>query len=346
MGGFSTVAVHPRSIWEYTPRKLTEYPVFKRLCFSGADGDVAYTPDTPTTYFFPRPVMFYRNLVIGRHATLRPTDPVQVICVSETLRLDGVIDASGRGGAGGAGAKITGGGGNGGAGGGGLVIIANRITGTGSILANGLDGENAHGGHIPPANGHPGTSGLFRGISLGAGGGGTGHIAGGAGGVNPKNIRFLLLHDDFFFKEIDGYGAGGGGGGSDGSTSANAGSGGGGGGAGVWGSGGRGADNPTNVASDVGSSGGGGGGGGLVVIMSRSPVPQLTIRARGGRGGNGLSDGTGGGGGGGGLIVIIVPEDYSTKDVSGGAGGAGSASGERGEDGLVLFIPVDPFEVI
>jgi hypothetical protein len=292
--------------------------------------------------------MFYRNLVIGQYATLRPAGLTQIICVSETLTLNGVIDASGSGAAGGVGAKAAGvGGGNGGAGGGGIIIIAKRVVGSGAIYANGLDGENAFGGHVPtPTSGTPGTNGVFRGLTLGGGGAGTAHISGGAGGSNPKSIRFLLLHDDWFFVSPESYGAGGGGGGSDGSTTANAGSAGGGGGSGVWGRGGKGADNPTNVSSDVGSSGGGGGGGGYVAILSKSAVPALTIQAKGGRGGNGLGDGTGGGGGGGGLVVIIAPESNAVIDVSGGAGGVGSANGESGEDGLALFIPVDPFEVI
>jgi len=154
-------------------------------------------------------------------------------------------------------------------------------------------------------------------IGTGGAGGGPGG-AGGAGGntIISGNVSGTLL------TLFGGYG---GGGGRSGPVGGTGGAGGGPGG---------------------GAGGGGGGGGGLVLIMSESAIPALTIQAKGGKGGNGYGDGTGGGGGGGGLILIIAPGDSSIKDVSGGAGGTGSANGASGEAGLALLIPVNPFEAI
>jgi hypothetical protein len=311
----------PAEVWGYPDRRLTRAPTMKRLCWSGADGDASFTPTTATTYTFPRPVMFYRNLVIGSLATLRPPSGVriQILCVSDTLQLYGVIDVSGLGAPGGAGG---GRGGSGGSGGGGIVVIARMIIGTGRILANGAPGANGGSASAISVTGSAGNPGAFKSISIGAGGGGDGRGGGGgagiwgnggaggsgAGGISPKDARFLLLDSDFY---TDGYGAGGGGGGE-------------------------------SVTPISYTGGGGGGGGGLLVVMSDNPIPGITLQANGGAGGAGTYLG-GGGGGGGGLIIVIAPGDSSTKTAS---GGAGSGSGATGEPGLVLSIPASIYEVV
>jgi hypothetical protein len=329
-GGGATAS----DIWGYGDRRLTLAPVLKRYCWSGADGDASFTPTTATTYNFPRPIMFYRNLVIGSLATLKPPSGqrVQILCVSGTLQLDGVIDVSGLGGAGGAGAA---GGGGGGAGGGGIIVIARRIIRSGEILANGLRGANASapsGG----AGGSAGSSGAYRGYTISAGAGGsyciastTGSGGGGAGvwgnggrgpcgccgsgGTSSKHISFLIPDIDIpTFIPSDGYGAGGGGGGGD-----------------------------TTYFTVAG--GGGGGGGGLIVVMSNDVIPGITLSARGGDGGNTYNYVSYGGGGGGGLIIVVAPADNSVKDVSGGATGGG---GTPGETGLIRFISAYAYEVI
>jgi hypothetical protein len=333
MPGFYTGGgATPADVWGYIDRRLTRAPALKRLCWSGADGDASFTPTTATTYTFPRPIMFYRRLVIGSLATLRPPSGVrvQILCISDTLQLDGVIDVSGLGGAGGAGAS---GGGAGGAGGGGVIVIARRIVGTGRILANGLRGVDARapsGG----AGGSSGSSGVYRGYTISAGGaycsgsptGGGGGGAGvwgnggrgpcgccGSGGVSPKHVSFLIPDIDIpSFIPSDGYGAGGGGGGGD------------------------------TVYFPV-AGGGGGGGGGLIVVMSDNPIPAITLSARGGDGGNTYGYSSHGGGGGGGFIIIVAPGDSSSKDVSGGATGGG---GTPGEPGLIRFIQASAYEVI
>jgi len=179
-----TIGASITDIWSYTDRRLTKAPIMKRLCWSGADGDASFTPTTATTYTFPRPVMFYRNLVIGSLATLRPPAGyrVQILCVSDTLQLGGVIDVSGFGGAGG--------GGVGGAGGGGVILVARKIVGTGRVLANGLNGRTS-------TTTGTGGSGAFKSIIIpggssdpGGGGagvwgsGGNGYYGG--GGSKPK----------------------------------------------------------------------------------------------------------------------------------------------------------------
>jgi hypothetical protein len=329
MPGFYTGGgggVTPAEIWGYVDRRLTRAPVLKRLCWSGADGDAIFTPTTATTYRFPRPIMFYRNLVIGSLATLRPPTGarVQVLCVSDTLQLDGVIDVSGLGAPGG---SATGGG-VGGAGGGGVIVVTRNIVGSGRIQANGLKGGD---GVSTGTAGTSGSSGAYKGISIPGGVGGCGVNYGGgggsgiwgsggnggysgvgngcAGGRNPKDIRFVVLDHDIYY---DGY-AGGGGAGHESSTFQNA--------------------------------GGGGGGGGLIIVISDNPVPGITLQARGGDGGRSYFTTLGGGGGGGcGLIIVVAPGDSSTKDVSGGAGGA--PYGASGEAGLALYIPVYAYEVI
>jgi len=321
----------PADVWGYPDRRLTRFPVLRRMCWSGADGDASFTPTTATTYRFPKPLMFYRNLVIGPRATLMPPigARVQILCVSNTLQLDGTIDVSGCGGPGG---TNPGGGGAGGAGGGGIIIIARKIVGSGRVLANGLNGGN--GSYVGDSAGGSGGSGVYRSISIpggsgvpayriGGGGGGAGvwgsggpgGTGGGPGGINPKEARFLDVSTDLIF---DGYAGGGGAGGAYGGV----------------------------------AGGGGGGGGGLIVIISENPIPGITLQAKGGNGGIGTggSYAGGGGGGGGGLIIIVAPGDNSIKSVDGGAGGAGGgasgSAGSTGEPGLVSFIPAYPHEVI
>ena len=316
----------PADVWGYPDRRLTRFPVLRRLCWSGADGDASFTPTTATTYNFPRPIMFYRNLVIGSYAILKPPSGarVQVLCVSDTLKLDGVIYVSGLGAPGGS----AGGGGVGGAGGGGVIVVARKIDGSGMILANGLKGGD---GVSTGSAGTSGSSGVYKGVSIPAGAGGCASYNGGgggsgiwgsggnggynavgngcAGGRNPKDIRFIVLDSDIYY---DGY-AGGGGAGFE--------------------------------SSITQSAGGGGGGGGLIIIISDNPVPSITLQARGGDGGKSYSVTLGGGGGGGGgLIIVVAPDDNSIKDVSGGAGG--SPYGASGEAGLALFIQAYPYEVI
>lgn len=89
-----------------------------------------------------------------------------------------------------------------------------------------------------------------------------------------------------------------------------------------------------DASADTGGDSGGGGGGGGTVIVS-SPLASgdgLTVRARGGRGGD-AGAGSGGGGGGGGGIVYVRAQGADV-DVAGGAKGA-SGTGTGARDGSV-----------
>ncbi|MHC1600100.1 MAG: hypothetical protein ACXQS5_04685 [Candidatus Methanospirareceae archaeon] len=306
----------PKKVWGHITRTLTHgftSALLRRTLLSGADGDASFTPDTATEYTFPRRCMYYNNLTIGSLATLKPPyGYTQIIGVRGTLTLDGAIDVSERVTAQGAG----------GHGGGGVIIVANEIVGTGTIRANGGNGRTASDGYTGAREGGGGAGCWGNGGNAeGAG------ESGGRGGVNPKSPVFLLgdiLEHVLFY--CDGYGAAGGD--TKNKYRNTSGS--------LAGISIQGGESPYSSGSD--KIGGGGGGGGFILIVSLSGVPGLTLEAKGGAGA-----GDGGGGGGGGLIIIIAPSDSSTKDVS---GGAGTTHGAAGEDGLTLFIPADPREVI
>jgi hypothetical protein len=284
------------------------FTFLKKWAFSNKDGDGSFTPSSATTYNFPRSIMFYYNLTIGSYATLKPyaSRMLQIIIVSGTLQLDGVIDASGYG---------ASGYGAGGAGGGGILIIANKILGSGSIKANGLNGGVRSDYYYSGGGG--GGAGIW-------GNGNYGSLGG--GGSSPKSTIFLTptLFEEIIIRGIyDGYGAGGGEHGAGGNVSFKN----------LTISGGVG--NNTSSSSSTNNQYGGGGGGGLIMILSANPIPALTIQANGGNGYPSY-----GGGGGGGLIIIVAPGDSSTKSVAGGSGYA------SGESGLILTYNIIPFELI
>jgi hypothetical protein len=288
------------------------FAFLKKWAFSNIDGDGSFTPTSATTYNFPRDIMFYRNLTIGSYATLKPykAKRLQIIIVSGTLQLDGVIDASGYGG-------------NpsdiGGAGGGGVLIIANKILGSGSIKANGINGGTYNPYYYSASGG--GGAGVW-----GNGSSGNPSYNYGAGGVSPKTFFLTpIIFIEAVIRGIqDGYGGGGGGRTNGGNGSFKN----------ITIGGGAGYLSPPDTYNTHPIYGGGGGGG-LIAILSANPIPALTLQANGG---NGYS--TYSGAGGGGLILIIAPGDSSTKSVAGGSGYA------SGESGLILTYKMIPFEVI
>lgn len=295
---------------------------------NGADGDVTISSNTN----LPRRMMSYNNLAVNAGVTLLGNSPgVWVIGVKGTLTLNGTIKAVG----------VPGGhsdyeAGDGGAGGGVLIVIANRIVGTGTLSAAGENGHSVLAAATGIDNVRSGTPGSLFGLAVPGGG-----IA---GGVCPSELRSGLVDAGIFgFAGVD-FGSGGGGGGSSGRCSnSNTNIFSGAGGAGIGGNGGDGAD---GLPAGTGTGAGGGGGGGLVILCSLNPVPAIGLLAQGGNGGDGKSgigQSPGGGGGGGGYVLIVAPSSSASVNVAGGAAGtsySGSGGETAGGAGLSRFMTI------
>lgn len=282
--------------------------------------------------------------------------------ITSTLNLN--VDAEGSPGGGG-----VGGGGSGGSGGdsrGIVVIMAKKITGTGTITSTGDNGSNGSNG-VCSASCTAGTAGcdgspvtkwdLYQ-VSATGGEGGAGvssanrGVSGGTCFATLGSIPKLLGAIPYL---ISGNPSGGGSGSSTGCCS---GGGGGAGGASTsnfivpgpgQGNGGQGSSPPFFVNACNGGGGGGGGNSAFLMIITNS-ISAVNITLTGGDGGNGGNGGNtngegGGGGGGGNVAFILVADADNTNDTltagSGGTGGSGvglGSSGSAGDDGATRKI--------
>lgn len=299
-------------IWDISGAKIKQALSLLGL-LATIDGNATFSSNAS----LDAPVKLYNNLTINSGVTVTVPYSPTFILVKNTLTLNGNIVISGTNG------SDSSYGGEGGRGGGVLIVIARTIIGTGALLANG-----GNGGNGLPYSGSGDTRACSVSSSL---------IMGSTitqTGLGPK-VK-LALANPFIFQSGD-CAAMGGRGSYDGHSSYYYGEGGNGAG-GAYGSGGSGGtdDNATYGMS----GGGGGGGGGIIMLYSASPVPSITLQAKGGNGGNGASNGGGGGGGGGGFIAITAPGSSATISVAGGAGGSGYTSGSSGTAGLSVFCAI------
>lgn len=334
------------------------YQTFLQIGAGTNVADITYSPGSATTYPITTDLIA-KNITIGSNATLTFSGTGLKVLVADTLTLNGIVDVSNVGGR-----RTNTPAGYGGGGGGTIVAIARQITGTGTIRANGEEGGVGSTSIASWNASGDGDPSFFAGnpLSSPATGGQVGNT-GSNGGVRTDAYRLnamfpaWLLNALMFGVRPHGYSSDGrndpsslgvnfvGGGGAAGSYSqsgsarrAN----GGGGGGNVIATGGQG----SYASADDGAGGGGGGAGGYIYILSESPIPALTLHARGGNGGNGaatLNSGAGGGGAGG-LIGLLAPSTSATTSVTGGAKGVGFGNGEgtrpatAGENGLAYHI--------
>ncbi|KPU45826.1 hypothetical protein OXPF_06150 [Oxobacter pfennigii] len=317
--------------------------------FDNYDGDATFSSSSS----FPRVFMRYRNLTINSGVTVNCTAGT-IIIITGTLTLNGAISANGLGGQGSE-PMDKAGGGAGGNGGGVVIILASKIVGSGSIRANGTNGANGvvPVGNSTPTNANGGS--LFNPSILIPGGGTNNYNQKASANLDVitriANQLYLWLNSDVVNSPSAFKGGGAGGAGrsvtnatdsyfSYGSC----------GGAGVGGDSGLGGRMASGFYSGVKYSfGGSGGGGGLIYLYSSSPIPALTLEAKGANGGTYYSEavgsgpvGIGGSGGGGGLIYIISPSHSISTNVTGGiagtsALGAGtSVAPTNGSAGVVI----------
>jgi hypothetical protein len=206
-----------------------------------------------------------------------------------------------------------------------IYLFTNKITGTGSIKANGGIGES-------PTTEYSGTSS------------GGGRNAGAAGSFINNSVpagsrahkTSLLSFLNFEISSIGGSGGYSGEHDGDGTSASIAN-----GGNGVYASGGG--TGTLTASGDYGGAGGGGGGGAIIIVSANS-IPAITLEAKGGNAGSCASmiDSIGGSGGGGGLISISATSHSAITSVSGGAGGIngtyyGNSVNTSGSAGLVEF---------
>lgn len=333
--------------------KLALASVIRNLTYSAFNGSVTISTNTVLSDY----INMYDNLTINSGIKLYvPENTIsqssgsgpRIIVVKGTLTLNGTISVSG------AGPKsITrpsfSGGGEGGAAGSILVILANQITGNGIIEANGLNGHNGisgtdnSGGYIQ--------NGSVLLTTVGGGESGDDNTVAALGGTVPSNAKNnFILSLSSLFKGLDenhfGGGAGGAGAGRVITSVGRGGVTGGAGGAGVVGNGGNSGELIyANPSENWTACAGGGGGGGALVIISPNNIPSITLRAKGGNGGNAIgAQASGSGGGGGGLILVSALGSSVTFDTTGGAVGTGGANQitppQAGTGGLGLFIPM------
>lgn len=309
--------------------------------------NLIFTPQSQTAYQL-NPFIVANKFEIGQNAEIQiPAITTLAIIACNELVLNGKITVVPQSNGG----TCASGGGKGGGSGGCLLLMANNITGNGIISANGGNGEN---GSSPSDNaiGLNGKSLYIFGYSVPntAGNGASYSSSSGSNNGGTKNLEIINIFSRFLLNLIPTprpnsneypsnviYPASGGAGATDSSTSSFYGHGGGG-GASFFANGGNGG--VISTTGYTGSGGGGGGGGGLIIITSQNPVPNISIQAKGGNGGNAFSGGGGGGGGGGGLIMIYSPSCYATYNVTGGSGGSGYSNGNNGENGRFIHIPV------
>jgi hypothetical protein len=287
-----------------------------------AGSDVTISIDATLTDGFN----FYDNLTIDAGITLTCRSGVTFIIVNETLTLNGTINADGKGASGGSGATYFP---EGGDGGGVLVIYANEVTGSGNIIANGVDGLPSIGNSSGSDYGNGGGAGSFLGQPVNYTGAskvaltlfrmGEGDIGaeGGGSGAYDGDSSYRLYYGD--------------------------------GGDGIYGAGGKG-----SYVDDIsdGASGSGGGGGGAVILVSNGDIPAISISANGGDGGSGADGynsnhkGLGGGAGGGGLISIAATaSSAATSAVAGVPGAGGTVEGHIGPSGSAGLVEIFELDI-
>jgi hypothetical protein len=317
---------------------------------SGDLGDVSLTEDTTMTT-----IESYQNLNIPFGVDLTVPNGA-VLQVSDTLTLDGTITVEPRHGSRG---------GYGGDAGGSFFILAETVTGSGTINANAVDGQDRSNTNYNNNN-DTGSSGLppviagakTNVITTGSGGG-SGTSGGVASDTAVTRDLLSIWLDEWMVPSAKISGlpmakllSGGGSDSSQGRRNNNGGYGGGGGAGGSFGgrggNGGNGQGN-TNSANKGRSGGGGGGAGGLIVIVSKNLSIDITVQTKGASGGNGSNgtpaSGTGGGGGGGIVIAVTPNAQKPTYVVDGGLpGDTGHGIGNGGQDGVFTHIPLSMIE--
>lgn len=320
---------------------------------SGTDGDATNPALSGTNY------KSYNNLTINSPTTWSGNGNIYIrvagtLNITSTLTLannhtDGLTPQGG----------IKGGqGGNGGAAGqtkGTVMIIANEVTGNGTITSTGNNGVNGSNG-TSYSSGGQGTDGdngqefRFFGQSFGYGVGGhkgqAGSPANFMGQQAQQNHTFNLDPDDWlnpaFWLDSSQGGAGGGGGGSSGYAGGTRG---GQGGSSFFAQGGYGGRGKGWYNGSWSSGGGGGGGASPVFLGIITPsLSALTYTFTAGNGGaagqggnTGYSGANGGGGGGSVSILKIADSNTGTHNLTAGTGGIGNSTtystGETGGNG-------------
>ena len=319
---------------------------------SGNFGDVSLTEDYRMT-----DLESYENLTIPFGVTLTVPNG-SILQVSDTLRLDGVVDVEPRLGSGGAGYGADAGGS--------MFILAKNVEGSGSITANGVDGVNGGGGNNNNNNDNgasglpPVIAGAKTNVITSGSAGGSGTSGGISGDTAISRDLLSIWLDEWIIPSTKISGlpmakilSGGGADSSRGTRNYNNNANGGGGGSGgsfggKGGNGGNGGHSGNNNGGGK-SGGGGGGAGGLVVLFAESLSNSITVEATGGNGGNGTTGSNkiagSGGGGGGGVIIIVTPNNQiPTHDLSGGTTGAGDRIGNAGKTGVFTHIPFSMIE--
>lgn len=265
------------------------------VTLDGATNYNAFSGRTASTYTLTRD-LYANNLTINTGVTLLPNGYYIYVCGTLTTLGTGSISAAGGNGANGycdATAPFS-------------CPTSFTPAGAGGGNAWGAGGY-AGGGGSDGTNTNAGGTGatITRGLVLSCGGGGGGSGAG-------------VRNDGTVCRGNNGSGTGGFGGGGNGGR----------GGCAVL----SGGPASCTVATYPIAGGIGGGGGGIVVIYTNTLTHAGSITARGGNGGNSITDvsQTGAGGGGGGGVIILV---YKTKSgagtitVAGGSAGTGGCGG-------------------
>lgn len=274
-----------------------------------ADGTTTITESSNTT---SSGIVYADDYTVQSGVTVTVSD-ILIVIASNSITVDGTIDATGAGGAG--------------------------STDDGDGGSNAGNGEN--GSIFPIGNGGSGGETSDFGVDGGDGGSGDTRSSLLISDVIRHNTSTLLD------PSIIPIGAGGGAGHKGAASAFNAGGGtngsppgGGGGGAG---------DTDSGTPGDGGAGGDGGGG---VILIAPDITVTGTIEAAGVNGGNGqggsngafTADGGGGGGGSGGLIMLraaSISDGGATYDVSRGLGGSGAGNagdGADGEDGEIIKV--------
>jgi hypothetical protein len=312
------------SIWKSDAVSINT--VAQTIFGSGSDGAVTWSADTnlnPANQFNYSSATLNATKILSVSSVNAPL----IIGTSGNVTLNGTLNLSGKGGAGGAqqagvGSNTVGLAGNNGAAGDSLVSSFVNVAAVGGGGGQKINGGSAGGGG-GGGSGSDVLTGGAPGIVGGNGiGGGTsaGGTAGPAGTVIPST-QLAILTNLLRGVACGGGGASGGSGGNGGAsgTSGTGGAGGNGGGAAVWFVGGNltlGASSVINVSGTAGSNGGSVG----------SPVN--------------VGGGGGGGGGAGGMVIIVVAGSITNSGVTltvtgggAGAGGTGSTNGGTGGNG-------------
>ena len=259
----------------------------------GGDGNVTISSNTTLS-----DVKYYDNIVINSGVTVTKASSPLVIYAKGTITVNGTIDMTGKGGAGGS--QATAGNSAGGAGG----TSVNMQQGTGATGGAGSAGQG--GGSYPGGQDHSAQSGS-------AGG------AGGAGGANSSSVSPNTKHvTKFTMNETNFVGAGGGGGGAGGN----------GGNSGFpnGGSACNGAINGSNNGVGYGRGGAGGAGGGMIVLIGNS----IVIGSGGAIKCNG-NNGTAGTGG-------ILSENYNSNSCNFGGDSGNGGGGAGGNGGYIYLV--------